>query len=139
MKAKTYSELRRLQTFEDRFAYLSLRGVPGDTTFGLDRYLNQVFYNSSRWKSLRDATIIRDNACDLGIMGRDIFGGIRVHHMNPITMRDLELQTDWLLDPEFLICTSLDTHNAIHFGNEKSLIRLPIERKRGDTAPWKVF
>lgn len=139
MKIRSYSELIRLPTFEDRFDYLVLRGRVGDSTFGFDRYLNQIFYNSSQWKSVCRHVHIRDNGCDLGIPGRDIFNGIRVHHMNPATIEDFENDLNILIDPEFLISTSLNTHNAIHYGGRESLIRLPVERKRGDTAPWKVF
>ena len=136
MKIRTYSELVRLSTFEERFAYLSLKGYVGESTFGFDRYLNQKFYTSRQWKQIRDFVIVRDKGCDLGIAGRDIFDGIRVHHMNPITIADLENGTDILLDPDFLISTSLNTHNAIHFGTEKNLIRIPIERRKGDTMLW---
>lgn len=136
MKIRTYSELIRLPTFEERFKYLSLHGIPGETTFGFDRYLNQVFYKSREWRQARDFVIVRDNACDLGIYGREIFNGIRVHHMNPITIYDFEENYDLLLDPEFLICSSLNTHNAIHFGDQRSLIRLPVERRKGDTKLW---
>lgn len=139
MGDRSYSEMIQLPTFEERFKYLSLLGKVGEMTFGLDRFLNQRFYNSAEWKSIRDFVIIRDCACDLGIPGRDIFGGVRVHHMNPITPEDLEDGNDIILDPEFLICTSLDTHNAIHFGDLKNLTQLPIERRKGDTAPWKIF
>lgn len=136
---RSYSELIRLKTFEERYEYLTLRGNVGAATFGFDRYLNQIFYNSSRWRSIRDHIIFRDRACDLGIDGRDIFDGIRVHHMNPVSIEDLEDVTDNLVDPEFLICTSLTTHNAIHFGSKKNLIVLPTERRRGDTTPWRVY
>lgn len=136
MKIRTYSELVRLSTFEERFAYLSLKGYVGESTFGFDRYLNQKFYTSRQWKQIRDFVIVRDEGCDLGIEGRDIFDGIRVHHMNPITIDDLENGTDILLDPDFLISTSLNIHNAIHFGTEKNLIRMPIERRKGDTMLW---
>ena len=137
MRIRTYSELRTLQTFEERFTYLSLRGSVGIITFGFDRYLNQDFYNSRVWRSLRDKIIIRDNACDLAISNRDIFDAIRIHHMNPMTIEDVEDGNPAILDPEFLICTSINTHNAIHFGSSKSLTRLPIERRRNDTCPWR--
>lgn len=133
---RTYSELITLPTFEDRFKYLALYGLPGQTTFGFDRYLNQIFYKSREWLNVRDFVIVRDGACDLGIIDREIFHGIRVHHMNPITIEDFENNYEYLLDPEFLITTSLNTHNGIHFGNQKSLTRLPIERRRGDTKLW---
>lgn len=136
MKIRTYSELCQLKTFEERFKYLRLRGSVGISTFGFDRYLNQAFYQSTEWKCVRNIVIVRDNSCDLGILDREIFANIRIHHMNPITVDDLEAGSDFLLDPEFLICTSLDTHNAIHFGDENNLIRLPRERTKGDTTPW---
>jgi hypothetical protein len=136
MKIKTYSELQFFKTFEERFEYLSFRGSIGIATFGFDRYLNQDFYNSRVWRSLRDKIIIRDNACDLGIPGRDIFDSIRIHHMNPMTVEDVENGNPAILNPEFLICTSINTHNMIHFGSSKNLTRLPIERRKGDTKLW---
>lgn len=136
MRIKTYSELSRLQTFEERFDYLVLGGIVGRSTFGFDRYLNQVFYNSNPWRLARDKAIIRDNACDLGIIGRDIFDRIYVHHMNPITVDDFENHYDELIDPEFLICTSFNTHQAITFGSPNILIKLPKERRKGDTRLW---
>lgn len=136
MKIRTYTELKSLKTFEERFRYLQLRGKLGVETFGFDRYINQIFYNSSEWKRVRNNIIVRDNSCDLGILDRELFGNVRVHHMNPITVDDLETGSDFLFDPEFLICTSLNTHNAIHFGDEKNLIKLPQERRKGDTTPW---
>lgn len=136
MRIRTYSELRRLQTFEERFDYLVLGGRVAESTFGFDRYLNQNFYKSRDWKAARNKAIIRDNACDLGIIGRDIFDQIHVHHMNPITVEDFENNYDLLLDPEFLICTSFNTHQAITFGNSNNLIRLPKERRKGDTRLW---
>jgi len=136
MKIKTFSELSYLLTFNERFNYLALIGNIGQTTFGFDRYLNQVFYNSADWRQARNAVIVRDNACDLGICGREIFDRIYVHHMNPITVEDFEENYDLLIDPEFLICTSFNTHQAITFGGAKSLIQLPKERRRGDTALW---
>ena len=139
MRIRTYSELSRLVTFEERFNYLALNGVVGNSTFGFDRYLNQNFYRSSDWRRARHRAIVRDNACDLGIHGREIFDKIYVHHMNPITIEDFEKNYDLLIDPEFLICTSFNTHQAITFGNCKNLIQLPQERRRGDTTPWKVF
>lgn len=136
MKIRTYTELKSLKTLEERFRYLQLRGKLGVETFGFDRYINQTFYNSSEWKRIRNNIIVRDNSCDLGILDRELFGDVRVHHMNPITIDDLETGSDFLFNPEFLICTSLNTHNAIHFGDEKNLIRLPQERRKGDTTPW---
>lgn len=135
---KTYSELITLPTFEERYRYLRLGGRVGADTFGFDRYLNQVVYQRDpRWKEARDIVIIRDNGCDLGIKGREIYDKILVHHMNPITMDDLLHDRDWIFDPEFLISTSLITHNAIHYGDENLLMKAPIERTKNDTCPWK--
>lgn len=136
---RSYSELIHFLTFEERFDYLSLSGMIGTTTFGFDRYLNQKLYTSTEWNKIRNHVIVRDNSCDLGILERDIFKWVVVHHMNPITIEDLEEGRDIVLDPEFLICTSRNTHNAIHFGNKDSLVKLPIERRKGDTTPWKVY
>jgi hypothetical protein len=137
MKTRCYRELRRLNTFEERFNYLKLSGVVGESTFGFDRYLNQVLYTSQRWKKTRNNIIIRDNACDLGMDDYEIRSKIIIHHMNPITIDDVELERDIVFDPEFLISTSMNTHNAVHFGDESLLPKLPIERKRNDTCPWK--
>ena len=137
MSIKTYSELITLPTFEERFRYLRLRGAVGEDTFGFDRYLNQVFYRSAEWKRVRDLVIIRDNGCDLALNGYEIHGKILIHHMNPISLEDIERKTDFLLDPEFLISTSLNTHNAIHYGDESLLIIAPTIRTRNDTCPWK--
>lgn len=135
---RTYSELCSLHTFEERFKYLQLSdGRVGFDTFGFDRYLNQDFYRSKEWKQLRDYLIVRDNGCDLGIEGRDIYGRIIIHHMNPISKDDILKQTDFLMNPDFLICTTHNTHNAIHYGDESLLITEPIERKPNDTCPWK--
>ena len=137
MNIRTYSDLSKLTTFEDRYNYLRLNGFVGQETFGFDRYLNQVFYKSAKWRSVRDFVIVRDNGCDLGIEGREIYGKIIIHHMNPITIKDIEQESDFLLDPEFLISTVHETHNAIHYGDENLLIRMPIERKPNDTCPWR--
>lgn len=137
MSIKTYSELSKLATFEERYSYLRLNGFVGKETFGFDRYLNQVFYKSSKWRSIRDFVIIRDNGCDLGIEGREIHGRIIIHHMNPITIQDITQQSEFLLDPEFLISTIHETHNAIHYGDANLLIREPVERQRNDTCPWR--
>lgn len=134
---KTYSDLILLPTFEERYRYLRLHGRVGEATFGFDRYLNQVLYRSQRWKSIRDYVIIRDNGCDLGIEGREIHGPILVHHMNPLTTYDIEHETDFLLNPEYLISTILATHNAIHYGDESLLMLNPIERRKNDTCPWR--
>ena len=134
---RTYSELSRLQTFRERFEYLRLDGIVGVETFGFDRYLNQVFYNSDEWKAVRKIVIIRDNGCDLGMDGYDIHGKIIVHHMNPFSIDDVLHRKEELLDPEFLISTVLNTHNAIHYGDESLLPSAPIVRTRNDTCPWR--
>lgn len=137
MSIRTYSELITLPTFEERFKYLQLNGQVGESTFGFDRYMNQVFYRSQKWKSIRDFVIIRDCGCDLGVEGYDIHGKIIIHHMNPLSMRDIETESDFLLNPDFLICTTHNTHNAIHYGDEKLLVTAPIERTKNDTCPWR--
>lgn len=137
MKIRTYSELSKLQTFEERYAYLKLSGSVGKETFGHDRYLNQIFYRSQEWKSIRDKVIIRDEGCDLGVEGYEIQGRIYIHHMNPIMLKDIEYKTEFLLDPEYLITTNFTTHNAIHYGDESQLPLLPKERTANDTCPWK--
>lgn len=134
---RTYSELITFPTFKERFNYLKLDGLVGESTFGFDRYLNQMFYRSQRWKEIRDFVIIRDNGCDLGVEGYEIRSRIVIHHMNPITIEDIKKETEFLLDPEFLICTIHNTHNAIHYGDENLLIKAPIERSKNDTCPWK--
>lgn len=134
---RTYSELITIPTFRERYEYLRLQGSVGEETFGFDRYLNQIFYRSRKWKSIRDHVIIRDNGCDLGVEGYDIHGKILIHHLNPITIRDIELETDFLLNPEFLICTTHNTHNAIHYGDSNLLVTEPIVRTRNDTCPWR--
>ena len=137
MKIRTYSELILLPTFEERFEYLRLDGKVGEDTFGFDRYLNQLFYRSQEWRKIRDYIIVRDNACDLGVEGCDIYSKVLIHHMNPITARDIEKRTELLLDPEYLICTTHNTHNAIHYGDENLIIKSPIVRTKNDTCPWK--
>lgn len=135
---RTYSELITLPTYIERFNYLKLGGKVGADTFGFDRYLNQKFYhNDPKWRSVRDMVIIRDNGCDLGVEGYEIHGKIIVHHMNPITMDDIINKREWIYDPEFLICTVHNTHNAIHYGDENLLNKGPIERTPHDTCPWK--
>lgn len=133
---KSYSEMKKFNSFEERYDYLRLLGSVGETTFGFDRYLNQIFYRSNVWKLVRDKVIIRDQGCDLGIDGREIVGRILIHHMNPVTMKDIEMNNDNLLDPEFLVCVSHNTHNAIHYGSKELLISDPIVRTRNDTCPW---
>ena len=138
MIIRTYSELITLPTFEERYQYLRLDGQVGVETFGFDRYLNQTFYRTDKeWLAVRDYVIIRDNGCDLGILGREIHSRIIVHHMNPITKEDILKRTMYLLDPEYLICTIKRTHDAIHYGDENLLLTGPIERTKNDTCPWK--
>lgn len=134
---KTYSELIQIPTFKDRYQYLKLSGSVGVDTFGFDRYLNQLFYKSQKWKRIRDEVIIRDYGCDLAMDGYEIHGKIIIHHMNPITVDDIMNETDILLDPEFLISTTHNTHNAIHYGDENLLIGDPIVRTKNDTCPWR--
>lgn len=134
---KTYRELSRIKTFKGRYNYLRLRGTVGRETFGYDRYLNQVLYHSSIWRSVRDKVIIRDNGCDLGIFGYDIVEKIVVHHMNPITKEQIEHGDDIIFDPNYLICASHNTHMAIHYGDENLLPKPLIVRRPGDTIPWR--
>lgn len=135
---RTYSELITLPTYKERYEYLKLEGRVGMDTFGFDRHLNQNLYQRNpRWKKARDLVIIRDNGRDLGVEGYEIFGKIIVHHMNPITLDDILNDRDWIYDPEFLICTTHITHNAIHYGDEKLLITDPVVRKPNDTCPWR--
>ena len=134
---RTYSELIRLPTFEERFRYLKLDGLVGKDTFGFDRYLNQEFYRSKEWKEVRDFVIVRDNGCDLGMDGYEIVGRIYIHHMNPITVNDIVHSSDFLLNPDYLICVSHNTHNAVHYGDEDLLVTAPVERRKNDTCPWK--
>lgn len=134
---KTYSELITLPTFIERYNYLRLNGNIGEDTFGFDRYLNQKFYRSVEWKRIRDYVIVRDNGCDLGVEDREIMGKILIHHINPIRVKDIYYGTDFLLNPEYLVCVSHNTHNAIHYGDEGILIPEPVERTKYDTCPWK--
>lgn len=135
---RTYTELSKLKTFEERFEYLKLGGEVGKETFGFDRIFNQRFYTSIEWQSIRDRVIVRDNGCDLGVEGFEIFGQkIFVHHMNPVLLYDIEQKTEILLNPEYLITTTFPTHNAIHYGDANQLLRSPIERSKNDTCPWK--
>ena len=137
MSKRTYSELLTLPTFEERFRYLRLSGVVGTDTFGFDRYLNQRFYRSKEWRLVRAHIIVRDNACDMGLDDYQILGGIYIHHMNPITVRDLEMSSEFLLNPEYLICTSEQTHRAIHYGSEEVPKPVFVERRPNDTIPWR--
>ena len=134
---RTYSELITLPTFMERYKYLQIGGTVGTDTFGFDRYLNQVFYKSDEWKSIRRHVIIRDCGCDLGIEGHEIHERILIHHINPISEEDILGRSDFLLNPEYLISTSHRTHNAIHYGDDSILIDTPLERRKNDTCPWK--
>jgi len=136
MKIRTYSELSRYHGFQERFDYLKLGGSVGRATFGFDRYLNQDFYRSSQWKQVRNEVILRDNGCDLGVPGYDIHVGLLVHHMNPIVPDNIVNGDEWILDPEFLILTTKETHNAIHYGNPSLLPKVTTERRPGDTKLW---
>ena len=137
MIIRTYNELMLLPTFEERFEYLKLSGRVGEETFGFDRWLNQKFYRSAEWKHLRDQVIIRDNGCDLGVDGRDIYGKILIHHMNPISKKDILERTDLLLNPMYLISVTKQTHDAIHYSDDSILMKDPIVRRRNDTCPWR--
>ena len=137
MSIRTYSELITLPTFEERFRYLQLGEKVGADTFGHDRYLNQMFYTSDEWRRIRRDVIVRDNGCDLGIQDREIHGLIIIHHINPITIEDIINRSEFLLNPEYLISTVKNTHDAIHFSDERILITDPIERRPNDTCPWK--
>lgn len=134
---KTYTELSKLPTFEERFEYLVLKGKVGAETFGSHRFMNQGFYTSTEWKRARRAVILRDNGCDLGIEGRELFESITVHHINPLTLADLQKGSPLLFDPENLICVSDRTHKAIHYGDKSLLLLDVVERKPNDTCPWK--
>lgn len=133
---KTYAELQKRTAFLSRFRYLSLGGSLGAATFGFDRHLNQAFYGSKLWKDVRDIVIVRDDGCDMGLPGHGIFDRVLVHHMNPIQVHDFINFNEDILNPEYLICVSQQTHNAIHFGDEKQLPRPFVERRPGDTDLW---
>ena len=135
-KIRTYSELTRLDTFIERFRYLSLRGLVGETTFGFDRWMNQMFYSSREWRHIRTQVIARDNGCDLGMEGREINARLYIHHMNPMTFDNISHGDPQILDPEYLITVTHQTHNAIHYGDERQLPQPPVERSRGDTLLW---
>ena len=135
---KSYRGLRRLSTFEERFEYLKMNGVVGKETFGFDRYLNQMLYQSREWKHIRREVILRDNGCDLGIFDREIHSQILVHHINPITLEDIEDGAYCIFDLDNLITTTFQTHNAIHYGDISLLPRLPEVRTKNDTIPWKT-
>lgn len=133
---RRYHELRTRVTLEERFEYLALRGNVGEATFGFDRWINQYFYQSPEWRHARDVVIVRDHGCDLGVFGHEIHVGLLVHHMNPLTPRDIENGEEWILDPEYLITTTHRTHNAIHYGNRNLLPKPMVTRKPGDTRLW---
>ena len=136
---RSYRELVRLPTFQERYEYLRLGGIVGRATFGSDRYLNQVLYTSREWKSFRNQIIIRDNGCDLGIEGRDVLGDrIIIHHINPLTVEDVEKRSPVIFDPDNVICVSHNTHQAIHYGDQSLLPKDPVERTPNDTCPWKI-
>ena len=137
MSIRCYSELIEIPTFEERYKYLQLNGSVGKDTFGFDRYMNQAFYQSKEWKRVRDFVILRDNGCDLGVDGYTIYGKMLIHHMNPITVRDIATVSSFLMNPEYLICVSHTTHNAIHYGDENLIPKGPIIRTPNDTCPWK--
>lgn len=136
MKIRTYAELYLLRTFEERFEYLNLKGNVGEKTFGFDRWVNQAFYHSREWRRVRNYVIVRDQGCDLGIPGYEIQTGLIVHHMNPLSVFEIDEGDDALLEPLYLITTSLQTHNAIHYGDASLLPRGPVVRQRGDTTLW---
>lgn len=139
MSRRTYTELTQFTTFEERLRYLRLDSMVGADTFGFDRYLNQRFYRSAEWRAIRHEIIVRDSACDLGLPDYEIDGKIYIHHMNPITVDDLEHSSIYLLNPEFLICVSHATHNAVHYGSEETpQIHDLIERRPNDTIPWRI-
>lgn len=133
---RSYSELRRLDTFEDRLEYLKLEGGVGRATFGFDRYINQQFYTSREWQDVRQHVIFRDNGCDLGIIGYEIHVGPLIHHMNPMSVDDIIHGEDWILDPEYLITTTHDTHNTIHYGIGNPYPKVVTERTPQDTKLW---
>lgn len=136
---KTYSELIRIPTFEERYQYLRLHGSVGEETFGFRRWFNQEFYHSDKWKRFRDQIIIRDSGCDLALDGFEIYDSIIIHHLNPITYDDILNQNPCVFDPDNVVCTKLSTHNAIHYGENETLLSkiFPVERTRNDTCPWK--
>ena len=134
---RTYSELITLSTFKERYEYLKLDGRVGEDTFGWDRCLNQIFYKSKEWNRIRDQVIFRDLGCDLALEGFEIHGRILIHHMNPISKSDILDRSEFLLNPEYLICTTKATHDAIHYGNLDSLHNEPVIRTKNDTCPWR--
>ena len=136
MRIRRYSEMIRFETFEERFEYLKLGGEVGASTFGFDRHINQAFYRSRQWKTVRRDVIVRDNGCDLGVRGHEINGAVMVHHLNPMEVEDIVHGDAWILDPEFLVCVTHDTHNAIHYGDARLLPKEFVPRRPGDTKLW---
>lgn len=134
---KRYSKLIKIDNFLDRFEYLKLGGVVGETTFGSNRYLNQILYRSYDWKKFRREIIIRDGGCDLADPDREIKGIIIVHHINPITIDDVRMRRRCVFDPENVVCVSHMTHEAIHYGDDTLLVKGPVVRRPGDTIPWR--
>ena len=137
MKIRTYSELITFPTFEERYRYLRLEGKVGEDTFGFDRWLNQSFYKDPEWRAIRDKIIIRDNGCDLACEGYEIYEKVLIHHINPITIKDILERNPMVFDPENVVCTILNTHNAIHYGDDSLIIKAPIQRHKNDTCPWR--
>lgn len=133
---KTYSEMLRFSSFEDRFEYLRLHGALGRTTFGFDRHINQRFYKSQEWKNVRDFVIVRDDGCDLGVSGYEIYGNILIHHINPMTIEDVVHGAEWIFNSEYLITTTHNTHNAIHYSDTSLLPKIVVARESGDTKLW---
>jgi hypothetical protein len=133
---RSYSEMLKYETFEDRYEYLKLGGSVGHATFGFDRYINQSFYHSAEWRSIRQHVIIRDNGCDLAVRGYEINGSLLIHHINPMESDDIVHDQSWVLEPEFLITTTQRTHNAIHYGDRSLLPAKLVERRPGDTRLW---
>lgn len=136
MSRRSYSELRRIDGLEARFNYLKLRASVGEATFGFDRWINQQFYRSPQWLHIRQHVIARDLGCDLGVEGYEIHSRLYIHHMNPMTVEEIQSGDPSILDPEFLITTTHQTHNAIHYGDERLLPRVLVERRPGDTKLW---
>lgn len=136
MTPKSYTELRRFDTFEERFEYLKLGGQVGKSTFGFDRWINQQFYMSYEWRYARDLVITRDMGCDLGVPGYEIHTDILVHHINPMAVEDIVHGEEWIFDPDYLITTTKSTHNAIHYGSENPYPRTVLARTPNDTKLW---
>ena len=136
MMIRSYSELSRIVGFDERFDYLKLNGAVGRSTFGFDRYINQKFYTSYEWKRARNQVILRDDGCDLGVPGYEIYGQLLIHHINPMGIDDIIHGEEWIFDPEYLITTTQNTHNAIHFGSDKLLPKTVIARSPHDTKLW---